>query len=74
MTRRKKGPLRPLTASTRGAGATLSCLERASHVARAKALLAVADGQSYTAAARRSGDPSRDRSEENLDRAGLSLG
>ncbi len=62
MTRRQKDPLRPLAAEEQ---ATLERLARsqsepASHVARAKALLAVAAGQSYTAAAqtagRRSGD------------------
>jgi transposase len=62
MTRRQKDPLRPLT------DAECAWLERisratsepASHVARAKALLAVTAGQTYTAAAqaagRRSGD------------------
>jgi transposase len=62
MTRRQKDPLRPLSNEER------TCLEQlaraqagpASHVARARALLAVADGQGYTAAAtaagRRSGD------------------
>lgn len=62
MSRRKKDPLRPLTAVER---ATLepvarSQSERADRVARAKALLAVADGASYTVAAtvagRRGGD------------------
>lgn len=61
MTRRKKDPLRPLT---EGKGKLLvrisrSHAESASHIARAKALLAVADGQCYTeaatAAGRRSG-------------------
>jgi transposase len=62
MTRRRKEALRPLTAEERG------WLERVSraraepegHVARAKALLAVADGRTYAAAAalagRRVGD------------------
>ncbi len=62
MTRRQKDPLRSLT---REEHAELERLSRshsepASHVARAKALLAVAAGQTYTAAAhaagRRSGD------------------
>ena len=62
MTRRQKDPLRVLTTEEQ---TTLERLARAqaepaSHVARAKALLAVAAGQSYTAAAqtagRRSGD------------------
>ena len=62
MTRRQKDPLRALTPEEQ---TTLERLSRsqsepASHVARAKALLAVAAGQSYTAAAyaagRRSGD------------------
>jgi transposase len=62
MSRRKTDPLRPLTAAER---ATLESVaraqsERADRVARAKALLAVADGATYTAAAtvagRRSGD------------------
>jgi transposase len=62
MSRRKTDPLRPLTPQER---ATLEQVaraqaERADRVARAKALLAVADGASYTAAAagagRRSGD------------------
>ena len=62
MTRRQKDPLRPLTAEEQ---TTLDRLARsqtepASHGARAKALLAVAAGQTYSAAAqaagRRSGD------------------
>jgi len=62
MTRRQKDPLRPLTDEERKVLEQLSRAqsEPASHVARAKALLAVATGQSYTAAAwsagRRSGD------------------
>lgn len=62
MTRRQKDPLRPLSDEEREVLERLSCAqsEPASHVARAKALLTVADGQSYTAAARavgrRSGD------------------
>lgn len=62
MTRRQKDPLRPLTPEERRwlARVARSHAESASHVARAKALLAVADGKSYAAAAeaagRRSGD------------------
>jgi transposase len=62
MTRRQKDPLRPLTKDERELLVRIgrSHAEPASHVARAKALLAVADGKSYTAAAkaagRRSGD------------------
>jgi hypothetical protein len=62
MTRRHKDPLRPLTHDERELLVRIgrSHAEPASHVARAKALLAVADGKSYTAAAkaagRRSGD------------------
>jgi transposase len=62
MTRRQKDPLRRLTAEERALLETLSrsLSQPAAHVERAKALLAVADGQSYTAAAhaagRRSGD------------------
>jgi transposase len=62
MTRRQKDPLRALTEEERELLVRISrsYAEPASHVARAKALLAVADGMSYTAAAktagRRSGD------------------
>lgn len=62
MTRRQKDPLRPLTQEERKLLVRVgrSHAEPASHVARAKALLAVADGQSYIEAAkargRRSGD------------------
>src|SRR5687768_9224722 len=62
MTRRQKDPLRPLTAEEQTAIERLSRSqsEPASHVARAKALLAVAAGHNFTAAAqaagRRSGD------------------
>jgi transposase len=57
-----KDPLRPLTEEERIQllGISRSQSEPASHVARAKALLSLADGQTYTAAAkaggRRSGD------------------
>jgi len=62
MTRRQKDPLRPLKAEERE---VLECLSRAqsepaSQVARAKALLAVADGESYIAAARVAGRRSDD--------------
>jgi len=62
MTRRQKDPLRPLTAEEREVLERLSRAqsEPASHVARAKALLAVADGESYTAAARAAGRRSDD--------------
>ena len=56
MTRRQKDPLRPLTEEERKLLVRISrsYAEPASHVARAKALLAVADGMSYTQAATRS--------------------
>jgi hypothetical protein len=62
MTRRKKDPLRALTSEER---AVLERLSRAqsepsSHVVRAKALLAVADGQGYAEAARSAGRRSGD--------------
>jgi transposase len=62
MTRRQKDPLRPLTEEERKLLVRISRshAEPASHVARAKALLTVAEGKSYTeaakAAGRRSGD------------------
>jgi transposase len=62
MTRRQKDPLRPLTEEERHLLVRIghSHAEPAAHVVRAKALLAVADGHSYTTAARvvgrRSGD------------------
>ena len=62
MTRRKKDPLRKLTDQERLwlVRISRSHAEPAAHVARAKALLAVADGESYTdaakAAGRRSGE------------------
>lgn len=62
MARHQKDPLRPLTAAERASLARISraSSERADRVARATALLAVADGASYTVAAaaagRRSGD------------------
>jgi transposase len=62
MTRRQKNPLRPLTEEECKLLVRISRshAEPASHVARAKALLTVAEGKSYTeaakAAGRRSGD------------------
>jgi len=62
MSRRQKDPLRPLTDAERTALTHLSRSQTApaAQVAHARAVLAVADGQSYTAAAhaagRRSGD------------------
>jgi transposase len=57
MTRRQKDPLRPLTDDEHHwlVRVARSQVEPASHVARAKALLAVADGESYTDAARAAG-------------------
>ena len=62
MTRRRKDPLRPLTQEERE---TLEQIARASsepasHVARAKALLAVAKGKTYGAAAQAAGRRSND--------------
>ena len=62
MTRRQKGSLRSLTEEERNLLVRInrSHAEPASHIARVKALLSVAEGKSYTAAAkaagRRSGD------------------
>ena len=62
MTRRQKDPLRPLTDEERTVLIKISRArsEPASHVARAKALLAVAAGVSYTDAARAAGRRSND--------------
>jgi transposase len=62
MTRRQKDPLRPLTEEELTVLTKVSRAqsEPASHVARGKALLAVASGQSYTAAARAAGRRSND--------------
>jgi transposase len=59
---RPKDPLRPLTDSERAflARVTRSQAERADRVARAKALLAVADGASFTTAAHAAGRKSGD--------------
>ncbi len=57
MSRRQKDPLRAVTAEERSFLERLSRSQSqpAAHVARAKALLMVADGHSYTAAARAAG-------------------
>src|SRR4051812_49770749 len=57
MSRRQTNPLRALSAEERTALTQVSRSQRmpAAQVARAVALLAVADGQSYTAAAREAG-------------------
>ena len=62
MSRRQLDPLRPLTADERTWLVRISRAhaEPAAHVARAKALLAVAAGQPYTAAARAAGRRSND--------------
>ena len=62
MTRRQKDPLRSLTSEERAILIQVSRAqsEPASHVARAKALLAVAAGMSYTEAARAAGRRSND--------------
>jgi transposase len=62
ITRRQKDPLRPLTDEERSVLTQISRAqsEPASHVARAKALLVVAEGQTYTAAARAAGRRSND--------------
>jgi len=62
MTRRRKDPLRPLTTEERQVLERISRAQSipASHVARAKSLLAVADGASYGAAAQAAGRLSND--------------
>ena len=62
MTRRQKDPLRPLTQEEHSILDEISRArsEPASHVERAKILLAVADGATYTAAARSVGRRSND--------------
>jgi transposase len=62
MSRRQKPPLRALTDDEHSwlRKIARSKREPASHVARAKQLLAVADGHSYTAAAKASGRKSGD--------------
>jgi hypothetical protein len=70
MTRRQKDPLRPLTQDERELLVRIgrSHAEPASHLARAKALLAVADGKSYTAAAKAAGRRSGDALSDLLSR------
>src|SRR5688572_7193344 len=62
MARPRKDPLRPLTDDERSWLERISHArtEPAAHVARAKALLAVADGQTYQAAAHAAGRCSND--------------
>ena len=62
MTRRRKDPLRPITSEERAWLERISraTSEPASHVARARALLAVAAGQTYQAAAAAAGRRSND--------------
>ena len=62
MTRRQKEPLRPLTEEERSLllAISRSRSEPAAHVERAKLVLAVADGASYTAAAHSLGRRSND--------------
>jgi transposase len=62
MTRRRKEPLRPLTQEEREILEQIARAhsEPASHVARAKALLAVAEGKTYGAAAQAAGRRSND--------------
>ncbi len=62
MSRRRKDPLRPLTEEERTVLIQIARAqsEPASHVARAKMLLAVADGQTYQAAAEMAGRRSND--------------
>ena len=62
MTRRRKDPLRVITPEERAWLERISraTSEPASHVARARALLAVADGQTYQAAAAAAGRRSND--------------
>ena len=62
MSRRRKDPLRPVTDEEREVLEQMARArsEPASHVARAKVLLAVADGQTYQAAAEAAGRKSND--------------
>ncbi len=70
MTRRQKHPLRDLTAEEHQELERVSraTSESAARVARAKALLAVAQGNSYTAAAKASGRRSGDAVSQLVDR------
>src|SRR4051812_49442698 len=79
MSRRQTNPLRALSAEERTALTQLSRSQRmpAAQVARAVALLAVADGQSYTAAARKAGRRDNDTVAEwvaRFNREGLPAG
>lgn len=62
MSRRQKDPLRALTEAERSILVQISRAQSdpASHVARAKMLLAITDGQSYQAAAKAAGRQSND--------------
>jgi len=70
MTRRRKDPLRPLTQEEREILEQVARAgsEPASHVARAKALLAVAAGKTYGAAAQAAGRRSNDAVSELVSR------
>lgn len=70
MTRRKKEPLRTLTEEERNWLERLSRShqEPATHVAHAKAILAVADGCSYTEAAQKAGRKSGDAVSQLVER------
>src|SRR4051795_11073710 len=79
MSRRQTNPLRALSAEERTALTQVSQSQRmpAAQVARAVALLAVADGQSYTAAARKAGRRDNDTVAEwvaRFNREGLPAG
>jgi transposase len=70
MTRRKKDPLRPLTEEERNwlERISRSYSEPASHVARAKEILAVADGKNYEQAAQKAGRKSGDAVSQLVER------
>jgi transposase len=70
MTRRQKDPLRTLTEDERNwlERISRSYSESASHVARAKEILAVADGQSFTKAAQMAGRKSGDAVSQLVER------
>ena len=70
MTRRKKDPLRSLTEEERNWLERISRAysEPAGHVARAKEILAVADGHSYTQAAQIAGRKSGDAVSQLVER------
>jgi glycerol-3-phosphate dehydrogenase len=71
MTRRQKDPLRPLTEEERKLLIRISRshAEPASHVARAKALLTVAGGKSYTEAAKKLRGDARETPSRTCSRA-----